>query len=130
MVSQLSEAINVLITGLILFPVAFLMASFLAALPFDALFLWTMEQPYDKIKALKADQKFDFLSKASYVLIGINNLLGIAFSIFGIFYLIDKEDTLGYVEGILWNLMISWGIMQGLQDVSLASFHLYLAEFV
>ena len=110
MVSQLSEAINVLITGLILFPVAFLMASFLAALPFDALFLWTMKQPYDKIKALKADQKFDFLSKASYVLIGINNLLGIAFSIFGIFYLIDKEDTLGYVEGILWNMMISWGI--------------------
>ncbi len=47
MVSQLNEAIQVLITGLILFPIAFIMASFLAALPFDGLFLWTMKQPYD-----------------------------------------------------------------------------------
>ena len=128
--SQLSEDLSAVFTGLILFPVAFLMASFLAALPFDALFLWTMKQPYDLIKAIKADPKFDFLSKASYVVIGINNLLGIAFSIFGIFYLVDKEDTLGYVEGILWDMMISWGVMQVLQDISLASFQLYLAEFV
>jgi hypothetical protein len=46
MVSELRDAINVLITGLILFPVAFIMATFLAALPFDTLFLWTMKQFY------------------------------------------------------------------------------------
>ena len=111
MVSDLRDDIKVVITGLILFPVAFLMASFLAALPFDTLFLWTMKQPYEQIKALKADRKFDFLSKASYFLIGFNNVLGIAFSIFGIFYLLDKKDTLGYVGGILWDMMISWGVM-------------------
>ena len=89
------------------------MASGLAALPFDALFLWTMKRPYNQIKALKADRKFNFLSNASYFVIGFNNIAGLAFAIYGIYYLNEKKETLGYAVPILWNLLISWFAMQG-----------------
>ncbi len=106
------------------------MATGLAALPFDALILWTMKRSYNEIKGLKKNEIFSFLSNASYFVIGFNNITGIAFSIFGLFYLNGKHNTLGYAEAFLWDLMISWIAMQAFQNISLASFHLYLAEFV
>ena len=97
---------------MLFFPIAFIMASMLAGLPYDALFVWTMSRPYDQIKALKNDEIFDFFTKSSYFVVGINNVLGFGFSIFGAVYLLYKTYSLGYVETVLWKLMGSWGIMQ------------------
>ena len=130
-VSQsLTDAIEFLTTGIFLFPLAFILTSFVAALPFDALILWTMKRSYEEIAAIKRDKKFNFLSNTSYFIIGFNNIAGLAFSIFGIYYLIQNKGSLSYAEDILWNMVFSWFAMQGFQDLSLASFHLYLDEFV
>ena len=112
--ATLPEGIQFIFSGILFFPIAFIVASMLAGLPYDALFVWTMSHPYDQIMSLKNDEKYDFLTKSSYFVVGINNILGFAFSIYGALYLLNKTYTMGYVEGVLWKLMGSWGIMQAL----------------
>ncbi len=108
--TELRDAINSLFTGVLIIPIAFAVATLSSSFPFDVLVFWTTRRSPSDLKALNKTSTFNMWKYLGLVVAGINTVFLIGFAIFGFIYL--NINALGAFELIVWQSLISIGIMQ------------------